>query len=207
MSKELLAQQMDPSWFHVCFDDVIFQLILYYNVINSVIINEIQLLYRKLARLPCSFFILHIRPILHYNFCYYRCVRRYKMIFHTSKVYGSRAGASELLTTIRLQKCQFLPTLENWTNWHVSYSCKWIINNECLVYVHSLDFRLNIHKTNSFAVCGPSSLLLRPISTYIFPFTNALSDEDLFDQRDSFPDKSKIQNTTKNHFITLSKNE
>ena len=63
-----------------------------------------------------------------------------------SKVYGSRAGATEMLM-ISVQKWQFLAISENWTNIYVCCSCKLIIklNNKCFVYIHSLDFSLIIY--------------------------------------------------------------
>ena len=60
---------------------------------------------------------------------------------------------------------------ENWTNVYVYCSFKLIINNECLVYIHSLHFALIIYETlcfpfltrnrANFAVRGLSSLTLR----------------------------------------------
>ena len=67
------------------------------------------------------------------------------MIVCISKVLGSRGGATEILTMISVQKCQFSAISENWTNVYACCSCKSIINYECLVYIHSLDFPLIIY--------------------------------------------------------------
>ena len=73
------------------------------------------------------------------------------MILRISKVFGSRDGATEILTMICVQKCGFLAISENWTNlmyMHVVHANdKSIINNECLVYIFSLDFPLIINVT------------------------------------------------------------
>ena len=58
-----------------------------------------------------------------------------------------RGGGIEILTIIGVQKCQFLGKSENWTNAYAYCSCKLIFYNECLVYIHSLDFPLIIHIT------------------------------------------------------------
>ena len=63
------------------------------------------------------------------------------------KVFGSRCGATEILTMISVQKYQFLAISEYWTNVYACCSFKLIINNECLVYIHSLDFVLIIYVT------------------------------------------------------------
>ena len=65
-----------------------------------------------------------------------------------SKVFGSRGGATEILTMISVQKWQFLATSEDWTNVDTCSSLTLNINNECLVYIHSLDFALIIYVTN-----------------------------------------------------------
>ena len=83
------------------------------------------------------------------------------MILCISKVCGSRCGATEILTTIIVQKWQFLAISEIWTNILACCSCKLIINYECLVYVYSLEFPLIIYLTeigHFYAVRGPSSL-------------------------------------------------
>ena len=67
--------------------------------------------------------------------------------------------------------------IENWTNVYACSSCKLFINNECLVYIHSLYFSVIIYVTKSvnkkaiqyflilisnkadFPVCGPSSFV------------------------------------------------
>ena len=69
------------------------------------------------------------------------------MNLRISKVFGSRGGATEILTMISVQKCQFLAILEDWTNVYACCSYKLIINNECLVYIHRLDFALITHVT------------------------------------------------------------
>ena len=48
---------------------------------------------------------------------------------------------------IGVQKCQFLAKPENSINAYAYCSSKLIVNNECLVYVYSLDFPLIIHVT------------------------------------------------------------
>ena len=77
-------------------------------------------------------------------FYYYRRSERFKMNLRTSKVFGSRDGATEILTMISVQKCHFLAISEDCTNVYAFCSFKLIINNECLVYIHSLDFALII---------------------------------------------------------------
>ena len=67
------------------------------------------------------------------------------MNLRISKVFGSRGGASEILTMISGQKCQFLAISEDWTNVYACCLFKIIINNECLVCIHSLDFALIIY--------------------------------------------------------------
>ena len=71
------------------------------------------------------------------------------MNLRISKVFGSRGGATEILTVISVQKCQFLATciLGDWTNVYTCCSYKLIINNECLVYIHRLYFALIIYVT------------------------------------------------------------
>ena len=69
------------------------------------------------------------------------------MNLRISKVFGSRGGATEILTMISVQKCQFLAISEDWTNVYACCSFKLIINNECLIYIHSLDFALIIYVT------------------------------------------------------------
>ena len=54
----------------------------------------------------------------------------------------------EILTILGVLKCQFLLNLaksENWTNAYAYWLNKLIVNNECLAYIHSLDFPLIIH--------------------------------------------------------------
>ena len=57
------------------------------------------------------------------------------MNLRISKVFGSRGGATEILTVISVQKCQFLAISENWTNVYACFSFNLIINNECSVYI------------------------------------------------------------------------
>ena len=47
----------------------------------------------------------------------------------------------------RGKNCQFLAKSENWANLCTCCSYRLIINDECLVYIHSLDFSLNTHIT------------------------------------------------------------
>ena len=69
------------------------------------------------------------------------------MNLRISKVFGSRGGGTEILPMISVQKCQFLAKSEDWTNVYAFCSFKFIINNECLVNIHSLDFALIIYAT------------------------------------------------------------
>ena len=69
------------------------------------------------------------------------------MILRISKVFGSRGGATEILTMISVQNWQCLAISEDWTDVYAWCSFKLIINNECLVYIHSLDFVIIIHET------------------------------------------------------------
>ena len=101
----------------------------------------------KLARLTCYLLNFHIRPNLRSNFCYYRRQECFKINLRILKVSGSWGGASEILTMISVQKCQFLAISGDWTNVYACCSFKLIINNECLVYFHSLDFALIIYVT------------------------------------------------------------
>ena len=64
-----------------------------------------------------------------------------------SEIFWSRGGVIEILTMIGVQKCQFLAKSENWTNSSAYCSSKLNVNNECLVYIHSLDFNLIINIT------------------------------------------------------------
>ena len=54
-------------------------------------------------------------------------------------------GGIEILTMIGVQKWQFLAKSENWKNAYAYCSSKSIDNNECLVYIHSMNFPLIIH--------------------------------------------------------------
>ena len=56
-------------------------------------------------------------------------------------------GGIEILTMIGVQKCQFFAKSENLKNAYAYRLSKFIVNNECLVYVHSLNFPLIIHIT------------------------------------------------------------
>ena len=100
--------------------------------------------YHFCAKLAWYSLIFHIRPNLRSNFYYYRCLKRFKMNLCISKVFGSRGGATEILTVISVQKCQFLAISEYWKIVYACCSFKLIINNECLVYIHSLDFALRL---------------------------------------------------------------
>ena len=51
----------------------------------------------------------------------------------------------EILTIIGVQKCQFSAKSEILSNAYAYCSRKLIVNNECLAYIHSLDFPLIIH--------------------------------------------------------------
>ena len=61
------------------------------------------------------------------------------------KIFWIEGGATEILTMISVQKCQFSAISEDWTNVYACCSLKIIINNECLVCIHSLDFALIIY--------------------------------------------------------------
>mgnify|MGYP003684570481 CR=1 FL=1 len=69
------------------------------------------------------------------------------MILPISKVFGSRSGAIEIFTMISVQKCQVLAISEDLTNMYACCSFKLIIDNECLVFIHSLGFALIIYVT------------------------------------------------------------
>ena len=71
------------------------------------------------------------------------------MNLRISTVFGSRGGATDILTMISVQKRQFLAKSEDWANVYACCSFKLIIYNECLVYIHSLDFALIIYVTKS----------------------------------------------------------
>ena len=101
-------------------------------------------------------------------------------IFFTTDVYSVLRWFSvcqkfvdrEVGNRIIVQKWQLLAISEKWTSVLACCSCKLIINNECLVYVYSLEFPLIIYLTEighfhtsylisnraDFAVRGPSSL-------------------------------------------------
>ena len=70
------------------------------------------------------------------------------MNLRISKVFGSRGGATEILTMISVKRCQFLAISEDWTNVYACCSFKLFINNEFLVYFYSLDLALIIYVTN-----------------------------------------------------------
>ena len=101
----------------------------------------------KLAKLAWYFLKFHILPNLRSIFCYYRRLERLKVILRISKVFGSRSWATEIFTMISVQKCQVLAISEGWTNVHACCSFKLIIDNECLVFIHSLGFALIIYAT------------------------------------------------------------
>ena len=66
----------------------------------------------------------------------------YKINLWIFKAFGSRGGATEILTMISVQKCQILATYENWRNVYACCLFKLIIDNECLVYIQRLHFVL-----------------------------------------------------------------
>ena len=88
-----------------------------------------------------------VHPNLRSSFCNHRRLERFQKILCISKLFGSRGGGIEILTLIGVQKCQFLAKSENWTYVYDCCSCKLIMNDECLVYIHSLDFPRNTHIT------------------------------------------------------------
>ena len=61
--------------------------------------------------------MIHMRPTLRSNFCYYLqvCFKRFKVILDIQEEFGSRFGAAEILTIIGVQKCIFLAKSENLT--------------------------------------------------------------------------------------------
>ena len=79
------------------------------------------------------------RPNLRSNFCNHIRLDCFQRIISISKLFGTRGGGIEILTIVGMQKCQFLAKSENWTNVYVGCSCKLIIYDESLVYLHSLD--------------------------------------------------------------------
>ena len=81
------------------------------------------------------------------------------------------------------KNANFLDKSDNWTNVYACCSCKLFIGDECLVYIHSLDFPLNIRITKNctiqyfinlisnranFAVRGPTSFSLPWMISLIF---------------------------------------
>ena len=48
---------------------------------------------------------------------------------------------------ISVQKCHFLAISEDWTNVYACCSFKLIVNHQCLVCIHCLDFALTIYVT------------------------------------------------------------
>ena len=93
----------------------------------------------EISEIVCYFFIIHIRPNLRSNFSNHRRLERFQRILRISKLFGSRIGGIKILTMIGVQKCQFLGKKENWTNAYAYCSSKLIVNNECLVYIHSFN--------------------------------------------------------------------
>ena len=94
--------------------------------------------------------ILHT-PNLRSNFCYYRRLKRFQMILHISNVFGSRGGATEILTMISVQKCHFLAVSE--------YCLLFIhsnINNDCLVYWY---FELYSDRLSSNYLCNKNGTI------------------------------------------------
>ena len=88
-----------------------------------------------------SWFDSYISPV---SSCYYRRSEPFKMNLCLSKVFGSRGGATEILTMISVQKCQFLAISQDWTNVNACCSFKLIINNnEGLVYIHGSIYLCN----------------------------------------------------------------
>ena len=78
-----------------------------YDVINSVIIIDMQLVVIKLAKLVRYFFIFHIRPNLRSNFGNHTRLERVKKILCISEIFGSRGGGIEILTMIGVQNANF----------------------------------------------------------------------------------------------------
>ena len=107
----------------------------------------------KLVKLVCYFlfdivkisyfFICRIQLHIRSNFPYHRRLERFQKILCISKLFRSRCWGIKILTMIDVQTCRFLAKSENWTNVYACCSCKFIISDECLVYMNSLDFPLN----------------------------------------------------------------
>ena len=70
------------------------------------------------------------------------------MILRISEYFGSRGGATEILTMISVQTWEYLSISEDWAKVYACGSFKLIIYNNCLVYIHSLHFSLIISVTN-----------------------------------------------------------
>ena len=140
---------------------------MHYDIINIVIIIK----YNFCGEISKTiFFILQLRPNLQSKIYYHRHLEWFKMVF------GSRDWAIEILTVISVLKCQFLVKSENWTKICACCSCKVIINDEFLVYIHSLAYNKNcttpcfiilISNRTNFTLRGPSSLHLH-VHKYIF---------------------------------------
>ena len=127
---------MDPWWIDVCSYDIIFKLVLNYDVINSVIITKNTNFVLKVAKFVVFFFIINICPNLWSNLFYHRISDRFQKILCISKLFGSRGGGLEILTMISVQKCQFLAKSEDWTKVYLCCSCKLILKmNVWYVYM------------------------------------------------------------------------
>ena len=123
----------------------------------------------KLAKLACYFLKFQINPHSRSYLSYYRRVKRFEMNLCLSSAFGSRDGATEILTMMSVPKWQFLATCisETLTNVHAYCLIKLIIKNKWFVYILSLNFVVIIlcyiiltsNKAN-FAVRGPSSFHL-----------------------------------------------
>ena len=99
----------------------------------------------KISKIRMLFFTYF--PNVRTNFCYYIYWLRFKMIPRISILFGSRGEATDILTMIGMQKCNFSGKSENWTYVYACCTCKWITNNEWLVCIYILDFPLNIYVT------------------------------------------------------------
>lgn len=79
-------------------------------------------------------------------FSSYRHLERLKTVLRISKVFGWRGWATYTLTIINVQKCWFLATSENLSQEYMLVHENEIINNDCLLYIHSLDFSCKIYE-------------------------------------------------------------
>ena len=73
----------------------------------------------KLAKLVRYIFIIHIRPNLRLKFGNHTHLEHFKKILCILEIFGSRGGGVEILTMIRVQKCQFLTIYQKFEQMHL----------------------------------------------------------------------------------------